>query len=319
MRLTTTPLLLSYKRSIGVFVLLLLVMLCVNKNAEAQNYITQGFESSTFPPSGWKVITSGGTSSHGTTSWARQTSGGVSTPSVTAHGGSAMAWYNSYWISSTGVSSLITAPMNFAAYTGGYNQVSFWYYNYTNNDYLDILVNTSDTDAGNHRGPDFRFKFPTGIVVQEEKGFGTLNHQIVHTHCNQIDADRVVTAGFDGNLELGSDAIGGGNQNRVAIAYPLEVEKPAKAPNLCVCARAGGSPNQWLDQFDHSVASVDINTGLRVSESARFFCHSGSSSAPGRTLESQVAQWSERRYTPPKELACFRRLGPDRVVEPGST
>ena len=148
MRLTTTPLLLSYKRSIGVFVLLLLVVLGVTKSAEAQNYITEGFESSTFPPSGWKVITSGGTSTHGTTSWARQTSGGVSTPSVTAHGGSAMAWYNSYWISSTGVSSLITPAMNFAAYTGGYNQVSFWYYNYTASDYLDVLVNTSDTDAG---------------------------------------------------------------------------------------------------------------------------------------------------------------------------
>ena len=139
--------------------------------------------------------------------------------------------------------------------------------------------------------------------------------------------DPVLVAATDGvgtklkvAVETGRhDTIGGGNQNRVAIAYPLEVEKPAKAPNLCFCARAGGGPNQWLDQFDHSVASVDINTGLRVSESARFFCHSGSSSAPGRTLESQVAQWSERRYTPPKELACFRRLWPDRVVEPGST
>ena len=133
----------------------------------------------------------------------------------------------------------------------------------------------SDTDAGNHRGPDFWFKFPTGIVVKKKKGLGTLDHQIVHAHRDQINADSVVAAGFDGDLELGSDAIGRRNQYRVAIAYPLEIKKPAKSPNLGVCARAGGSPDQRLDQLDHSVAGVDINTGLRVSETARFFCHRG--------------------------------------------
>src|SRR5262249_12330412 len=40
----------------------------------------------------------------------------------------------------------------------------------------------ADADACNYRGPDFRFEFPAGIVVEEEKGLGTLHHQIVDTH-----------------------------------------------------------------------------------------------------------------------------------------
>src|SRR5262249_52840879 len=74
----------------------------------------------------------------------------------------------------------------------------------------------ADPAAGNQRGDGSRFEAPTGIVIEKEKGLGTLHHQIVDTHRDQINADRIMATGFDCDFELGSEAIGGRNQNRVA-------------------------------------------------------------------------------------------------------
>jgi hypothetical protein len=117
----------------------------------AQNYLTQDFESSTFPPSSWTLTTPSGSYSDdgGPLSWARQTSYGASYPSIAAHGGNGMAWFNSWDISSGGESILITPAMNFSTYTGGLNQVSFWYYNISGySDYMNVIVNTAASASG---------------------------------------------------------------------------------------------------------------------------------------------------------------------------
>ena len=74
-------------------------------------------------------------------------------------------------------------------------------------------------------------------------------------------------------LSFGADAVGRRDEDRVAVAHPFEVEKSAEAANFSVGAGAGGRAHQWLDQIDHPIAGVDIDPGLRVSETARFFCH----------------------------------------------
>ena len=48
----------------------------------------------------------------------------------------------------------------------------------------------------------------------------------------------VVAPGGDRDLELGADAIGGGDQHRIAIARCLEIEQAAEAAELGIGARA---------------------------------------------------------------------------------
>ena len=51
-----------------------------------------------------------------------------------------------------------------------------------------------------------------------------------------------MAAAVDGELELGADAVIGGDQQRIAIARRLEVEEAAEAAQRGVRARAGRSP-----------------------------------------------------------------------------
>ena len=194
----------------------------------------------------------------------------------------------------------------------------------------------TDTDTGDNGRAELGLKLSAGVVVEKEQGLCTLHDQVVHAHCNQIDADGVVPAGFNGNFEFRADAVRCCDENRIPVAGLLKIENSAKAADLGVGARPRRCPHEGLDQLHHPVAGVDINTGLRVSESAPFFCHDTPSQThdPGRpefrkrscvgkmlrrgpTLESQVAQWSRRRYTLPEGLTLFRHLTPGCAREPG--
>jgi cardiolipin synthase (CMP-forming) len=139
----------------------------------------------------------------------------------------------------------------------------------------------SNTNTGNDRRADFRLKFAASIIIEEEKRLGTLYDQVIDAHCDQVDSNRVVTPGFDRDLKLGTNAVGCRDQNGVAVADAFKVKDPAKSADFSICAGAGCRSNQGFDELHHPVAGIDINTSLRVSETARFFCHHGSSLAPG--------------------------------------
>jgi len=118
--------------------------------ASAQNYLTESFDGSTFPPTGWSRTAGTGTSDGGgcgCTDW-EQTSYGFSYPTPGTHTGAGMAGYNSWDISSGGHAELISPALNFATYAGGANQVSFWYYGSGTYDYVNIYANTSASLTG---------------------------------------------------------------------------------------------------------------------------------------------------------------------------
>src|SRR3954469_16842122 len=108
--------------------------------SEAQTILTEGFESATFPPTGWTRTTS-----NATYPWARVVSN-TGNPAPAAHSGSYMARYNSFSAPSGATAELITPALNFS----GANQVavSFWMYRdpaYLNylNERVEVFVNTS--------------------------------------------------------------------------------------------------------------------------------------------------------------------------------
>ena len=113
--------------------------------------------------------------------------------------------------------------------------------------------------------------------------------------------------GLDGDLDLGADAVGRGDQHRVGEAGALEVEQAAEPADLRIRARPRGRPYQRLDQVDHAVAGVDVDAGIRVGEAApRLVVHRSALPVPGgRTAESGLAQWSPAQYEP-KRLASAR-------------
>ena len=93
-----------------------------------------------------------------------------------------------------------------------------------------------------------------GVVVEEHQRLGALGQQVVDAHGHQVDADRVVEAGLDGDLQLGADAVGGGDQQRVVVAGRLQVEQRAEAAQRRLRARPAGGLGQRLDRLDQGVA-----------------------------------------------------------------
>ena len=68
-----------------------------------------------------------------------------------------------------------------------------------------------------------------GEVVEEEQRLGALADQVVDAHGDEVDADGVEPPGLDREPELGADAVGRGDQDRVGVARGPEVEERAEA------------------------------------------------------------------------------------------
>src|SRR5690606_28857539 len=108
-------------------------------------------------------------------------------------------------------------------------------------------------------------------IVEEQERLGALNNEIVDAHGDEIDADRVVLARLNGNLELGADAVIGGNENRVVEARSLQVEQSAKAADFAVGAGAAGRAHERLDLFHQRIAGIDVDACIGVAKSLVFF------------------------------------------------
>ena len=119
-------------------------------------------------------------------------------------------------------------------------------------------------DAFHDRGPDVRIKLAASEIIEEKQRLGALHHEVVDRHGDKIDADGVVAGGFDGDFDFGADAVGCGDQDRIVKARGLEIEQPAEAADFRAGPRARRGAHQWLDQFHHAVAGIDIDAGGRV-------------------------------------------------------
>src|SRR5713101_624609 len=117
-----------------------------------------------------------------------------------------------------------------------------------------------------HDGLDLLRIEPTDRdVVEEIEGFGPVDDDVVHAHRDQVDADGIVAAGQESDLELRSNADGGRNQDGFAILrwHADEARKAAEpADHLGPARRA----RQRCDAAYRVLTRVDINAGLAVSQ-----------------------------------------------------
>ena len=73
-----------------------------------------------------------------------------------------------------------------------------------------------------------------------------------------------MAAGIDRDLELGADAVIGGDQDRILEAGGLEVEQAAEPADLGIGAGPPGRADGRLDGFHKGVAGVDVDARLLV-------------------------------------------------------
>ena len=67
-------------------------------------------------------------------------------------------------------------------------------------------------------GCHVEIQFAGCVVIEKEQGFGTGNHNIVDTHCDQINANAVMQVGLDGQFQLGANTICARDQYRFTKA-----------------------------------------------------------------------------------------------------
>ena len=126
-------------------------------------------------------------------------------------------------------------------------------------------------DAAEDLAPGRHVELAGGQVVEEKQRFGAVHHQVVDAHGDEVDADGVVAPGGVGDLELGADPIGTGDQNGVAVARRLEVEERPEAAERRGHAGALRRGGQRLDGVDQRRAGVDVDAGGLVIEACNAF------------------------------------------------
>ena len=130
-------------------------------------------------------------------------------------------------------------------------------------------------DSGDDGGGRLHVELAGGEIVQEHQGLGALREKVVDAHGDKVDADRVVDAGLDGDLQLGADAVGRGDQQRIGIARGAQVEERPKAAQRRLRARPAGGPSQRLDPLDQRIARIDVDAGLGIGEAVGPVGHLG--------------------------------------------
>jgi hypothetical protein len=100
-----------------------------------------------------------------------------------------------------------------------------------------------------------------------------LHDEVVDAHGDQIDADAAMQAGVDGDLQLGADAVGRGDQNGIAETRGFEIEERAEAAQPAGYARAARGGRRRLDPLDEASACVDIHAGLGIGQGLAVLWH----------------------------------------------
>jgi hypothetical protein len=114
-----------------------------------------------------------------------------------------------------------------------------------------------------------------------------------------------VAAGGDRHLQLGADPVGGGDQERIAEAGRLEVEKPAESAQRGLGAGPGRGLGERLDGLDQGVARVDVDPGVLVADAI------GTAADYGVLRELGVER---RRLVPLAPVASGRPFGRPRIA-----
>ena len=113
-------------------------------------------------------------------------------------------------------------------------------------------------------------------IIQKEQRLGALDDNVVDAHRDKINADRIVEAALDRDLDLGADAVVGRDQDRVDKPRRLEIEQPAESAKLRARPGTARGPGEGADSIHDPIADIDVDPRLGVGERLSAFGHPGS-------------------------------------------
>ena len=119
-------------------------------------------------------------------------------------------------------------------------------------------------DAGDNGFCNVLVQFPAAEIVEEKERLRALHDKVVGAHRDEVDADAGVPPRVDRQLELGADAVIGGDEQRIFVPGRLEVEKPAEPAEFRASARPGRGASEGGDPLHQRVARGDRHAGVGV-------------------------------------------------------
>ncbi|MEI9931949.1 MAG: hypothetical protein WDM89_15780 [Rhizomicrobium sp.] len=121
-------------------------------------------------------------------------------------------------------------------------------------------------DAFDHDRGRIDVEFPGRVIVEEEERFRALHHDVIHAHRDKILADAMKQPRFDGDLELGADAVGRSNDNGILEACGLQIEQAAEAAEICVRTGTSRCFRGRPDPGHKFLARINIDAGVFIGE-----------------------------------------------------
>ena len=119
----------------------------------------------------------------------------------------------------------------------------------------------------------FRFPHvqgPAGVVVEKQQGARAVRQDIVRAHGHEVDADGFVLLEFLGQEQFGADSVRPADQHGLRIILRQLVES-AESAEIAQDLFVEGLLRKRCEAFHQAVAGVDVDPGLPVGGSGRFF------------------------------------------------
>src|SRR5579859_2347439 len=94
----------------------------------------------------------------------------------------------------------------------------------------------------NQLAKNARFEFSGADVIQEKQRLRAQHRDVIDAVVHEVLANGIVPAYGEGDLQLGADAVGTGNEDRLTIFFDIQREKPAETADLAkhFAAMGGG-------------------------------------------------------------------------------
>jgi hypothetical protein len=128
-------------------------------------------------------------------------------------------------------------------------------------------------DTLDHIARDRHVESGGGEIIEKEERLATLRDEVVDAHGDEVNADRLVPTAVDGDLQLGADAVRGGDEDRVAKAGRRKVEEGTEAAKPAHDAGPIGARGGGLDPLHQAVARVDIDPGIAIGQALALVAH----------------------------------------------
>ena len=109
-----------------------------------------------------------------------------------------------------------------------------------------------------------RVKFPHRKVIEEKKRRGALDENVVDAMIDEVAADGGVHAHCHGDFQLGADAIGARNENRLFPLLVVEREERAETADTAEDAAGESAVGVMPDALLHFVGDSDVHSGVGV-------------------------------------------------------